>query len=220
MPLPQGVLANHAWHLVRREGKQLLILSCLIFPSCLLLASPQFWAVLRATSVLWRRLETCEVSWGFSAAGKMHPSPQQYLPHFHAHTRVYWNTHLLTVPVSPRCCYAWSSIARRITITQTCRFLGGPSVVHTNIFSSDRLAALSVSVRLAHTGSLTHTHTVIPPPFTYCLDRERSFYQQGYFTLRLWLIREEVEVEDEAVEEEEEEAEGMRWGRWTVLITL
>lgn len=47
----------------------------------------------------------------------------------------------------------------------------------------------------------------------HCLDRERSFYQQGFFTLRLWLIRGGVEVEDEAVEEEEEEeeAEGMRW---------
>lgn len=82
-------------------------------------------------------------------------------------------------------------------------------------FSLPLFSSLSYAHR--HTPSLPYTHTrsslppSLPPSRTYCLDRGRSFYQQGYFTLRLWLIRGGVEVEDEAVEEEE--AGGMRLER-------
>lgn len=84
-----------------------------------------------------------------------------------------------------------------------CWFFNHPSVAKTDIFSGRCFDSLALS------HSLKHTHTPLPLSYTtqlcfssptYCLDREKLL-SEGYFTLRLWLIRGGVEVEDEAVEE-------------------
>ena len=157
--------------------------------------------------------------------------------HTHTHIRARQNTHLLTFPVHHFCCcYAQSSLSTHSWIIQSCTKkkkknpASSLAVSLSHTLTSSLLAALLFSLplfplsvshthRRAYIHSPSHTHMQFslsrPPSPTYCLDRERSFYQQGYFTLRLWLIRGGVEVEDEAVEEEEEEEEagGMRWER-------
>lgn len=154
----------------------------------------------------------------------MHLLLQQHLPHLHTLAHILRDTHLLTFSVHhfavamPRA--HCPGTAESLELHTTCWFFRSPSVAHTNIFSSLLLSVLTPSLLLSvlrtqtHSLSPLHTHTEFSPPLppsrTYCLDRGRSFYQQGYFTLRLWLIRGGVEVDDEAVEEQEEVAGGVR----------
>lgn len=151
-------------------------------------------------------------------------------PDTHTHAKTHTHSPLLCIPLLLLCPeLTVHSQQNHSSYTQPA---GSSAIPLSHTLTSSLLAALlfllpfllSLSILLSHPLSQTHTHTHTLSQFlSHCYQQtvpslplltvltERSFFQKGYFTMRLWLIRGGVEVEDEAVEEEE--AGGMRWER-------
>lgn len=176
MPLPQGMLANHTWHLVIQEGKQSLIRSCLIFLSFLKLAlnhSSMKSSISRVNKTqIWSGINCVDYFLLLLKCISYFSSTCLTSTRSHTLTHIRWDAHLLTFSVHhfavamPRA-YC-PGTAESLKLHTTCWFFRSPSVAHTNIFSpscrSHSLFFVSVLHTQTHSLSPLHTHTEFSPP--------------------------------------------------------
>lgn len=126
MPLPQGMLANHTWHLVIQEGKQSLIRSCLVFFSFLKLAlnhssmkssisrvnKTQIWSGINCVDYFLLLLECIS----YFSSTCLTSTCSHTLTHAHTHPLGRTPTHLFCASLC--CCYAQSLLSRHSRITE------------------------------------------------------------------------------------------------------